>query len=289
MRVKPAPGRPPTSARRTIGIAGLLLAIASTAALAQATLEVIQLRNRPAEQVIPILRPLLEPGGALSGQNFQLIVRTSPRNLAEIRKVLASIDAPARRLVISVRFDSTAESARDGVAASARIRAGGNPAAPDASRVDVRIVDSRSSRDERVDQRIQVLEGGRAFISTGEARPVRQREVVRTPQGTLTRESTVMQEVSTGFEVVPRVSGDIVLLEISPQRQAFDSAPAGQRPSDVTSQQASTTASGRLGEWFELGGAGGASARDERGILSTVQARSSESRSIWVRVDEVRP
>ena len=35
--------------------------------------EVISLRHRTAEQVIPVLRPLLEPGGALSGQYNQLI------------------------------------------------------------------------------------------------------------------------------------------------------------------------------------------------------------------------
>ncbi len=39
---------------------------------------------------------LLEPGGVLSGQSNQLIVRTSPRNLAEIRAALDAIDTPAR-------------------------------------------------------------------------------------------------------------------------------------------------------------------------------------------------
>ena len=34
---------------------------------AQELLEVISLRHRTAEQVIPLLRPMLAPGGALSG------------------------------------------------------------------------------------------------------------------------------------------------------------------------------------------------------------------------------
>ena len=53
----------------------LLLAIVASGALAQGSIEVIPLRHRTAEQVIPILRPLLEPGGALTGQYNHLIVR----------------------------------------------------------------------------------------------------------------------------------------------------------------------------------------------------------------------
>src|SRR4249920_184162 len=92
----------------------LLLVFVASTALAQGSLEVISLRHRTAEQVIPVLRPMLEPGGALSGQYNQLIVRTSPGNLAQIRAVLDSIDQPARRLTISVRFDS----AQDGIRGS---------------------------------------------------------------------------------------------------------------------------------------------------------------------------
>ena len=68
-------------------------------------LEIIPLQHRTVEQVLPVLRPLLEPGGTLTGQSNQLIVRASPRNLAEIRSALEAIDRPLRRLQISVRQD----------------------------------------------------------------------------------------------------------------------------------------------------------------------------------------
>src|SRR5437762_952116 len=126
-----------------------LLALFATATLAQETLEVIALKHRSAEQVIPILRPLLEPGGALTGQYNQLIVRTSPANLAQIRAALAAIDAPARRLMISVRFDNVEDAAASGVRGEARVSDRGASA-------DVRIRDSRSAASEQVDQRIQV-------------------------------------------------------------------------------------------------------------------------------------
>ena len=253
----------------------ILLATAVCLGFAQGTLEVIKLRHRTADQVLPILRPLLEPGGALTGQYDQLIVRASAANLADLRKVLEAIDTPLRRLVISVRHDSTEEASREALEARGTIP----------GRVEIRAGEARSARDERVDQRIQVLEGGRALISAGEARPLRQQQVVRTPGGALITQSTAMQEASTGFEVVPRLSGNLVMLEIARQRETF--APG--QPGAIQSERAVTSVSGALGEWIELAGAGNSATREERGILSTRAGRSAGSARIWVKVEEVKP
>jgi type II secretory pathway component GspD/PulD (secretin) len=194
----------------------LSLLFVAPALLAQGVLEVISLRHRTAEQVIPVLRPLLEPGGTMSGQYNQLIVRTGPDNLAQIRAVLESIDRPLRRLVVSVRFDNTQQSAR-------------------------------SARDEQVDQRIQTLEGGQAYISSGQSRTYAQ--------------------AGTGFAVMPRISGNNVTLDIAAQQEAFT------RGGAVQGGRAVSTVSGRLGEWLELGG----SSRD--GV-------TVGERRIWVKVEE---
>lgn len=208
----------------------ILLLLIGQLAHAQGSLEVITLRHRTAEQVIPVLRPLLEPDGALSGQYNQLIVRASAANLAQIRSALDAIDRPQRRLEISVRFDHA--------------QAAG------------------ASRDEQVDQRIQVLEGGQAYISTGEAR--------------------IYAQAGTGFAVVPSVSGSQVTLDIATQQDAFT------RRGAIRGQQAVSTVSGRLGEWIELGGTSGTSARADSGMLSARERTASENRRIWVKVEELR-
>lgn len=197
----------------------LLLLLASPAVLAQETLEVISLRHRTVDQVLPVLRPLLAPGGALTGQSNQLIVRTSPENLAQIRAVLDAIDQPARRLMVSVRFDASQQSAR-------------------------------SARDEQAEQRLQVLEGGQAYISTGEAR--------------------IYGQAGTGFAVMPRVSGSSVTLDIAAQQEAFT------RGGAVRGERAVSTVSGRLGDWIELGG------------ISVSSLRGEGERRIWVKVEELR-
>jgi len=76
-------------------------------------LEVIPLGYRQAEDVIPMLRPLLAPGGTITGMKNQLVVRTTPSNLTELKQVLATVDAAPRRLMISVRQSAGMDVSRD--------------------------------------------------------------------------------------------------------------------------------------------------------------------------------
>lgn len=250
------------------------LFVATFSVCAQTELEVLPLRNRTAEEIIPVLRPLLEPGGVITGQGYQLIVRTSGRNLAEIRGALASLDRPLRRLVISVRQGASAQEIRRSHGARATIGGGD-------SRASVRIGEAESRSQERVEQRVHVLEGGRAWIGASETRPVIERRIVRSPDGRMISETTTLQQASTGFEVVPRIAGDTVHLEIAPQREAF--AAGGL----VRGERVSTVVSARLGEWVEIGGAAASAAAGERGALSTREVRSGTAGSVWIKVEEV--
>ena len=105
--------------------------------------------------MLPALQPLLEPGATLSGRRGQLFLRASPSNVDEIKRALAAIDRPAKRLQISVRLDDALERERRDVQASGSIGSGGVRFSGSAQ-------DSRTNSGERVDQRLQVLEGGRA-------------------------------------------------------------------------------------------------------------------------------
>jgi hypothetical protein len=177
--------------------------------------------------VLPTLQPLVESGGTLAGQGNQLLVRTSPANLAELRRALETIDQPARRLEVSVRFDDVFDASRRSVGVRGR-------AGSDGARVEIRARESSASVQEQVDQRLQVLEGSRATIYVGNSQPVRERRFIQTPGGVVSQEVTVLQDTRMGFEVVPRVAGSVVQVEIA-------------------GANGHTTASGSLGEWFQLG------------------------------------
>lgn len=259
---------------------------------ARADLEIIPLRHRTVDQVLPVLRPLVEPGGVLSGQNNQLFVRTSPRNLEEIRRALAAIDTPQRRLMISVRFDSRTRASDAAVDVRGTVRSGNvaisNQRIPaNRSSVTIGAQSNASALSEQVDQRIQVLEGGHAVIATGELRPIREGIVTVTPHGRTYSQGTEFQSANTGFEVVPRIAGDRVILEIAPQREQFG-APVGRSGARaVETQRAAATVSARLGEWFEIGAVDQSASGSARGIGSSRDASAAQGRRIWVRVDEI--
>jgi hypothetical protein len=242
--------------------------------LGQQALEVIALQYRTVDQVLPSLRPLLEPGAMLTGHNNQLIVRASAANIAELRSVLQVIDRAARRLQISVRFDNAGHEARQEIELGART--GG-----DAARVDVRVHDASRGAQERVDQLLQVLEGASAFISTGQSRTLPQRQIIRTPGGVVSQQTIVVQEISTGFEVVPRLAGSMVTLDIAPQREV--PGPAG----TVQSQRMATLVTAPLGEWVDIASTVQSSMRDDRALGSGSRATGTESRAVWVKVEEL--
>jgi hypothetical protein len=233
------------------------------AAFAQQALEIIPLRHRTVEQVLPALQPLLEPGATLSGSRGQLFLRASTSNAEEIKRALAAIDRPAKRLQISVRLDDAVERERRDLQASGSIGSGGVRFSGSAR-------DSRTSTGERIDQRLQVLEGSRAYIAVGQSR------ALRMPDG------TEIQDLSIGFEVVPRLARGGVALEIAQHRET-----AGSRPGSVQGQRLATTINARLGEWVEIGGAGQAMARDDRSIGSASGQRTTESRTVWLKVEAV--
>ncbi len=267
----------------------LLLALYALNGFAVAAeLEIITLKYRSAEQVIPVIRPLITQGGTVSGMQNQLILRTTKSNLEDIKKVLERIDALPRRLMIYVRQDAEGENTQSGAELSGsvgggRVVVGNGPPGQERRGVTARIYESREATGDKVTQQVQVLEGNPAYIHVGQSVPVPAQTVTRTVNGLIVTDSVAYRDFATGFEVVPRVSGERVFLDISPRRET----PAGNRGgADI--QRVVTTASGRLGEWFELGGSTRDESRSDSGLLIGAAGVRTDNRRIWVKVEEIK-
>lgn len=279
------------------------LALHAALAMAQATVEVIPLHYRSSAEIIPILQPLLPRDGSISGFQSQLIIRTTPANLAEIRRVLAGIDVAPRRLLITVRQETDADARSRATEISGNVPLGeratitlpgtaprpASPnAAPDKDGLRITTTDSRAAETDRNTQSVQVLEGYSAFIRVGQSIPVPQRTVV---QGVIggqvvdrVMDSVEYRDVTTGFYAVPRLNGERVVLEINPQRNT----PNPQAPGSVNIQQAATTVSGKLGEWLEIGGLRQDRAEQQSVLLGRTTGAQANRRGIWIRVEELR-
>ncbi len=254
------------------------LLVASSLAWGQG-LEVIGLRHRSAEVLLPQLAPFVERGGVLTGMNDKLFLRASARNQEEIRQLVTTLDTPLRRLLISVRQEGTDSATDGGGGISGRVVLGGGaPVVSGTARIHQS--DSRSRRD--VSQQVQTIDGGRAAIMVGQSFLLPLRQVVLTPAGIVVSESFVQRDLGTGFVAVPRLAGDRVTLEISPR----DDTP-GPLPGSANVQRLLTTVSGRLGEWLELGGSTGEQSGSSAAIASYDTQSASRRRRLLLRVEEL--
>lgn len=276
----------------------LLLILQCVAAAAQMRVEVIPLQHRMAEDVIPVVQPLLAQGGSVTGMNDQLVLKTTPENLAEIRAVLDSIDQRLRRLQISVRQDADqfGDLTRQSVSGRAELgdvtirQEGGNARGGVSAGVGDEDDHVRyQRRDRNMDQadrggyRVQTVEGQAAFIQTGQAVPIPQRTLM-TPNGKLVIQDTVeYHHADSGFWVLPRLHGDQVTLMIFPYTSRV--APGPVPTFDV--QSAETTVSGRLGQWIAIGGIDQSTRHTSRELLSGSSEQSFDNRTVQVRVDEI--
>lgn len=255
----------------------MLLTLAPAVPVLAQTLEIIPLRNRPADQIIPVVQPLLEPGGVMSGNGFQLFVRTSPANLAQIKQMIASLDRAARQLVIHVRQDTATADNRFDARAGVVLEPGN-------SRASGRIAEGAAQGQDNVTQQIRTQEGAPAYISAGTSQLVPSRTVTRTVNGVVVQETTTPRDIVSGFYATPRVNGDTVFLDISTQRDT----PANLGAGSVAISRASTTLSGKLGQWIEMGGINQTRASESGGLLSRSSASGTQERRIFLRVEEVR-
>jgi hypothetical protein len=272
--------------RRVAYLFALLLAIGVARA---DEVEVIALKYRTADQLIPTLRPLVEPGGAVSGMQNTLVIRASRANIAQLREVVATLDRMPRRLLISVRQNAAGSfDSRDvrvsGTVAGGDVRVGVNEPPRAESGVSVSARDAHAMRDDRITSQVQALEGSPAYIAVGQSAPVPSTTVTRSPSGAVVRNTTTTyQNVASGVAVIPRLSGDRVFLDIAPQTAAPGRVGAG----SVDYQRIVTTASGRLGEWFPLGAIDQSATRAQSGVLSGGAAARAATSSVWVKVDEI--
>ncbi len=286
--------------RRTITITSVIgsLILPSIVVGDQTNLEVIQLKHRTTDEIIPLIHPLLDRQGALSGMRGRLIIRTTPDNLQEIKQLLNEIDTAPRRLIITVKQDVGRAAARQLLRLSGnvskkekRVKTHGRTSNRGLiidhgygdDNLTVQVLNYQELESDKNTQRLQVLDGSHAFIYIGKSLPIPLHNIIHTPQGTRVIESVQFRDATTGFTVVPRVNGKRVTLEINSQRNT----PNRQLPGSINIQHIITSVSGRLGEWIDLGDL----AQNKSDQASTPNSPHSdmiinEQRTVLIKVEE---
>ncbi|HYM36556.1 MAG TPA: secretin N-terminal domain-containing protein [Steroidobacteraceae bacterium] len=266
---------------RSFFCCSVLLLITSFAYAAD--LAVIDLHNRTAEELLPILKPMAGDA-SLSGLNYKLFVRGSAADVARIREMLNVLDRAQQQLLISVRYSSNP------VSNEVEARAGGTIAKRGVE-VSIGGSSTRSTASDSSTSSVRVLEGNGAHISNGQSMPIVSAMLLKPAtqdHGPSVGIATDYRELTSGFDVLPRINGDRVVLDISSQQQRAGNLGAG----SATTQRTTTTVSGKLGEWIELGGVSESSSQQNNGIGvfsgSRRIATQSDQRTIFVKVEKVQ-
>ena len=282
---------------RLISVLVLLLLVSAVQAQ---SLSVIELENRPAAEVIPIVQPMLGDNDAITGEGYKIFLRASPATLASVREMIDFLDTPARVLEVSV-FQGSARDLR-ALAASASVQidsgnvrvdvgdeAGDDPAGgsirystSDGSASVSGLQTQESLRNNPV-HRVRVTEGTEAYIETGKRIPYFYTTGVLGRRGYVA--GVEYRDAVTGFYVLPRVRGDNVVLEVSPFKNTQLNTG---RDNEIVSQSASTTVTGRVGEWLMIGGVTQQVERSDNVTGSTISTQGGTDTGIWIRADVVQ-
>ena len=271
----------------------LLLLILTPVIAAADEARILYLKHRPAAEIIPVIRPLLGPDDALSGTDYRLIIRAPDAKLKEIERILPQLDVAPRRLRITVQQGVSADEVSDSQSLSGETRAGRAriklPANPEKNHGVVLQKDGlrynverrTTSSDNSTTQTVLTQDGQRAYIRIGQSVPYVQKILTLSRNQVVLTQGVEMQDVTTGFEVVPHVHGDSVRLEITPRLSTLQDPATGL----TNFQELSTTIEAKLGEWIDLGAVLGNRNEVERAILESASTASGERRTVRLKIE----
>ncbi|MCP4996803.1 MAG: hypothetical protein GY934_23970 [Gammaproteobacteria bacterium] len=267
-------------------ISSLYLFICSVA-WADYRIEIIDLKGRTADEIIPIIKPFIDPDGSITGTGYQLILRTSSNNVQEIKNILKQVDRPPRRLLIHVRQGAVADIDRMQLSAGINKPVGsngqiiiGDPTPPDSTRVRINSTSTKGNLDNT--HTVQALEGKAAFIATGVSIPV------NSGSDTIQRQRyTQYQDVTSGFYVIPRINGEQVSLAITTRQDRPGNNRDRYGNRDINIQHAQTQVSGKLGEWIPIGGIERNGQTSQNSIIQRSSTKNRDDRGIALLVEEL--
>lgn len=258
---------------------------------------IIQLKHRTAGEIIPLIQPMLGPHDALIGTDYRLIIRASEVTIREIERILAQVDVNRRQLKITVEQLSAENHTQGKQSVSGSAKIGDNtrivlpdktPKTPKENGVVIAKDNFRYSAGNRSHSSskkntltIITKDGQRAYIRIGQSVPhVKRILSISSQDSTITQEFD-FQSVVSGFEVLPRVHGEQVRIEITPRLSTLENPETGL----VNFQKLTTTVESKLGEWIDLGSILGNSDEIHRAILESGATQSNEHRIVRIKIE----
>lgn len=261
----------------------IVLLLVCSSAFAETEFKIFSLQHRFANDLIPIIEPMVGADGVANAIDSQLIVRAQPERMREIEALVAKLDAARVNRKITVSTSNNLQSQRERVEATGATKVGkvtisnDRKANPNSGRVDIESSSSNTQQNSK--QFINMLDGERAFIRVGQLVPFTQEWITITRRYIQVDRFTDWREVTTGFAVRPRTIGNEVELEITPRIARLN------HQGYIDFEELTTVIRTTLGSWVDIGGTMQNNDEVSRKILGRQSVSTQQNSHLNVKVD----
>lgn len=233
-----------------------------------------------APKLVPVLEPLLGPEDNITAYRNKLFVKAPPHIQDEILDILQELDRPLKNVQISLRFADA-----DDLAASDSEASGKVVVYHGSSRktgVDVEVVSKQrfSTKQDKVDQQVRVLEGEQGVLNIGKDVLVQQYVFVNPFQA---RSSQQYRSVGNAMYVVPRLVKNRIRIEVFSSNQRL----RRNANSEIEKVEAQTVLLVEPGVWTPLAGSTQSSAESDNSITHSTSRNRQQGKTLQIRADIV--
>lgn len=245
------------------------------------------LSNRTANDVIPILKPLLNSGESISGDGYLLFMNTTTARAKEIQSLIDRIDQQIKTLRIYVTSDEHLAISENEISISGRASSGdasvsvGNPPRK-TDGITIR-GNYQTLDNERLNTHfINVQEGSPAFVSRERIRLIPVTSFIRRGVGVSAIDHTLPISSEDGFYVIARTSnGRYANIKLQSAISSDDS----QSIYNQETQSIETQLRVPLGIWNEIGGVTESSQSSSSGIINRTKSRQERNNKIFLKIE----
>lgn len=256
-------------------IAFFALLLFAAAVQADQQVQVIQLEHRAASEVVPLIKPLLDSDVSLVADGFRLLVRGTPDQTEQTRKLVAQLDKAPQTLRLTLRTTRGDSSQAAGGSIQGH-------ATTDGAQGRVHIYSTENDDEGTTVQHVRVTEGHPAYVHNDLQIPIVARAGFVGRRGAGYSERREHKTIPDGFYVLATVHGDTVTVRLAAHKATL----TGKERGSVNTAGITTTVTGPLGRWLSVGGVSREISRHGDGTVYSTQQRRNTDLSWELKADK---